>query len=123
MALHLDAGRQWAPPSGYLGDLAVRVEQDVVHPVDHGVFDLQPEVGGVVRLAAENFPVADVGRYRADRADGFQDCLATGEWLIAERAIALACRNRACPGPTTRSWPRSRATTGTECPPTTWAKP
>jgi hypothetical protein len=46
--LHLDAGRQRAPPYGHLGDLAVRVEQDVVHPVDHGVFDLQPEVRGVV---------------------------------------------------------------------------
>ena len=32
--LHLDAGRHRAPPYGHLGDLAVRVEQDVVHPVD-----------------------------------------------------------------------------------------
>ena len=66
VALHLDAGRQRAPPDGHLGDLAVRVEQDVVHPVDHGVFDLQPEVRGVVRLAAEDFLVGEVGRHRAD---------------------------------------------------------
>ncbi len=64
VALHLDAGRQRAPPYGHLGDLAVRVEPDVVHPVDHGVFDLQPEVRGVVRLAAKDFLVGEVGRPR-----------------------------------------------------------
>src|SRR6202171_119387 len=85
--LHLDAGRQRAPPYGHLGDLAVRVEQDVVHSVDHGVFDLQPEVRGVVRLAAEDFLVGEVGRHRADAPSGFQQCLAAGEWLIAERAV------------------------------------
>jgi hypothetical protein len=69
-----------------LGDLAVRVKQDVVHPVDYGVFDLQPEVRGVVRLSGEDFFVGEVGR-RADSSYGFQDCLAAGEWLIAERAV------------------------------------
>ena len=64
VALHLDAGRQRAPPDGHFGDLAVGVEQDVVHSVDRGVFDLQPEVRGVVRLAAEDFLVGEVGRTR-----------------------------------------------------------
>src|ERR1700678_932688 len=40
--LHLDGGRQRAPPYGYLGDLAVRVEQGVVHSVDHGVLPAPP---------------------------------------------------------------------------------
>ena len=62
--LHLDAGLQGAPPNGHLGDHAVRVEQDVVHPIDHGVFDLQPEVRGVVRLATEDFLIGEVGRPR-----------------------------------------------------------
>ena len=63
--LHLDAGRQRAPPYGHLGDLAVRIDQDVVHSVDDGVFDLQPEVRGVVRLSAEDLLVGEVGCHRA----------------------------------------------------------
>src|ERR1700726_1026053 len=85
--LHLDSGRQAWPPYGHLGDLAVRVEQDLVHPVDHGVFDLQPEVRGVVRLAAEDLLVGEVGRHRADGPYGFQDCLAASDWLVTERAV------------------------------------
>jgi hypothetical protein len=41
----------------------------------------------VVRLTAEDFLVGEVGRHRADRPHGFQDCLAAGDWLIAERAV------------------------------------
>ena len=67
VALHLDAGRQRAPPDGHLGDLAVRIEQESVHPVDHGVFDLQPEVRGVVRSALSDRAAEDKvvvwGRY------------------------------------------------------------
>ena len=73
MPLHLDGGRQRAPPYGYLGDLAVRVEQGVVHSVDHGVFDLQPEECGVVGLAAEDLLIGEVGRQRVDGLYGFRD--------------------------------------------------
>ena len=71
---------------GHLGDLAVRIEPDVVHSIDRDVFDLQPKVRGVVRLAAEDFFVDKVGR-PTDPPHGFQDCLAASGWLIAERAV------------------------------------
>ena len=91
MPLHLDAGRQRAPPYGHLGDLAVRVEQDVVHSVDHGVFDLQPEVRGVVRISAEDLLIGEVGRHRAD-GPSYQSwdqdgALTRTEWYIHGHAI------------------------------------
>jgi hypothetical protein len=63
------------------------VEQGVVHSVDHGVFDLQPEECGVVGLAAEDLLIGELGRQRVDGLYGFRDGLAAGEWLIAERAV------------------------------------
>jgi hypothetical protein len=45
-ALHLDSGRQRAPKYGHLGNLAVRVDEDVIHSVDRRIFDLQPEKCG-----------------------------------------------------------------------------
>lgn len=71
-----------------LGDLAVRVEQEKVHSVDYGVFDLQPEVRGVVRLVAEDLLVGEVG-HRRGGLDGFQDCLAAPRAAIPPRNTAV----------------------------------
>jgi hypothetical protein len=97
VTLHLDGGRQRAPKYGHLGNLAVRVEQDVVHPVDRHVFDLQPEECGVVGLAAEDLLVGEVRRHRGDALDGCRDGLAAGERLIAEGLISttFSARTRA----------------------------
>src|SRR4051812_47831134 len=56
------------------------------YSVDRGVSDSQPEVGGVVGLAAEDLPIGVVVRQSVDSPYGFHGGLAAGDWLIAERA-------------------------------------
>jgi len=57
----------------------------IVTAVDHSVFDLQPEVCGVVGFAVEDLLAGEVGRHLADGLHGCRDGPATGERLIAER--------------------------------------
>src|ERR1700730_10657390 len=87
VALQRDAGRQRAVKDAHLGDLAVRIEQDEEDPVDRGVSDLQPEVCGVVGLAAEDLHIGVVGRQDVEGLYSFHGDLAADDWLIAERAV------------------------------------
>src|ERR1700677_133409 len=87
VALQPDAGRQRAVKDAHLGDLAVRVEQDEEYAVDRGVSDLQPEVCGMVGLAAEDLQIGVVGRQSVDGLYGLHGGLAADDWLIAERAV------------------------------------
>src|ERR1700730_5345150 len=87
VALQRDTGRQRAVKNAHLGDLAVLVEQDEEYAVDRGVSDLQPEVCGVVELAAEGLHIGGVGRQSVDGLYGFHGDLAAGDWPIAERAV------------------------------------
>src|ERR1700738_1406961 len=87
VALQRDAGRQRVVEDAHLGDLAVRVEQDEENAIDRGVSDLQPEVCGVVGLAAEDLQIGVVGRQSVDGLYGFHGGLAADDWLIGERAV------------------------------------
>src|ERR1700761_1673898 len=87
VALQRDASRQCAVEDAHLGDLAVLVEQDEEYSVDRGVPDLQPEVRGVVRLAAEDLQIGVVGRQSVNGLYCFDGGLTADDRVIAERAV------------------------------------
>src|ERR1700742_1966173 len=86
VALQRDAGRQRAVEDAYLGDLAVLVEQDEEDAVDRGVPDLQPEVRGAVRLAAEDLQIGVAGRQSVNGLYCFDSGITADDRDLAEAA-------------------------------------